>query len=118
MRWVVWYIIIFVCMFEMRTLDNERLLGSCSIQFNIFCPFQATAAVDVETDAVIQKTIRTEFADATCLTVAHRLNTILDSDKVLVMDAGMAREFDTPANLLADTNSMFYSLVNNWENSK
>ncbi len=42
----------------------------------------------ISSDAVIQRTIRTEFADATCLTVAHRLNTILDSDMVLVMDAG------------------------------
>ena len=79
---------------------------------------EATAAVDVETDAIIQRTIRTEFADATCLTVAHRLNTILDSDMVLGMDAGLAAEYDTPQNLLANENSMFYSLVSNWENSK
>jgi ATP-binding cassette subfamily C (CFTR/MRP) protein 1 len=79
---------------------------------------EATAAVDVETDAVIQQAIRTEFAHATCLTVAHRLNTIMDSDKVLVMDQGIAAEYDSPANLLADKNSMFYSLVQNWENSK
>lgn len=46
-----------------------------------------------------------------------RLNTIMDSDKVLVMDDGMAAEYDTPANLLANENSMFYALVNNWENS-
>ncbi len=76
---------------------------------------EATAAVDVETDAVIQQTIRSEFAHATCLTVAHRLNTIMDSDKVLVMDDGVAAEYDTPANLLANENSMFYALVNNWE---
>ena len=78
---------------------------------------EATAAVDVETDAVIQQTIRSEFAHATCLTVAHRLNTIMDSDKVLVMDDGVAAEYDTPANLLANENSMFYALVSNWENS-
>lgn len=47
-----------------------------------------------------------------------RLNTILDSDKVLVMDEGRAAEFDSPSNLLADETSMFYSLVSNWENSK
>eukprot|EP00600_Ochromonadales_sp_CCMP1393_P017669 CAMPEP_0175031920 /NCGR_PEP_ID=MMETSP0005-20121125/21113_1 /TAXON_ID=420556 /ORGANISM="Ochromonas sp., Strain CCMP1393" /LENGTH=1650 /DNA_ID=CAMNT_0016292283 /DNA_START=12 /DNA_END=4964 /DNA_ORIENTATION=+ len=79
---------------------------------------EATAAVDVETDAVIQQAIRTEFAHATCLTVAHRLNTIMDSDKVLVMDQGVAAEYDSPSNLLADDTSMFYSLVSNWESSK
>ncbi len=47
-----------------------------------------------------------------------RLNTIMDSDKVLVMDDGVAAEYDTPANLLANPNSMFFALVNNWENSR
>ena len=62
---------------------------------------EATAAVDVETDAAIQRTIREEFKGATCLTVAHRLNTILDSDRVLVLEQGRVVEFDTPQALLA-----------------
>jgi ABC-type multidrug transport system fused ATPase/permease subunit len=79
---------------------------------------EATAAVDVETDAAIQKTIREEFAYATCLTVAHRLNTILDSDKVMVMDKGKVIEYDSPQKLLSNPQSSFYSLVENWESSQ
>ncbi|KAK9474869.1 uncharacterized protein V1510DRAFT_410888 [Dipodascopsis tothii] len=71
---------------------------------------EATAAVDVETDQLLQETIRKEFKDRTILTIAHRLNTIIDSDKIVVLSAGRVAEFDTPKNLLADPNSMFYSL--------
>lgn len=71
---------------------------------------EATAAVDVETDQVIQETIRTAFKDRTILTIAHRLNTIMDSDRILVLDAGEVREFDTPRNLLKKEDSIFYSL--------
>ena len=79
---------------------------------------EATAAVDVETDAAIQHTIREEFAYATCLTVAHRLNTILDSDKVMVMDKGRIAEYDTPQKLLSNPKSLFYALVENWESTQ
>jgi ATP-binding cassette subfamily C (CFTR/MRP) protein 1 len=76
---------------------------------------EATAAVDVETDKLIQRTIKSEFAGATCLTIAHRLNTVLDCERVLVMHEGRVAEFDTPSNLLSDPSSMFFSLVQNSE---
>ncbi|CAG8447717.1 16451_t:CDS:10, partial [Dentiscutata heterogama] len=71
---------------------------------------EATACVDVETDAKIQQTIRTEFNWATLLCIAHRLRTIIDYDRVLVLDQGKVAEFDTPYNLLQDKGSMFRHL--------
>lgn len=72
---------------------------------------EATAAVDVETDELIQETIRREFVDCTIVTIAHRLNTIMDYDKIIVMDEGKIVEYDSPTNLLADKNSIFYSMA-------
>ncbi|KRF85622.1 multidrug resistance-associated protein 1 isoform X11 [Drosophila virilis] len=72
---------------------------------------EATAAVDLETDDLIQKTIRSEFRECTVLTIAHRLNTILDSDKVIVLDKGQITEFDAPSALLADPKSAFFSMA-------
>ncbi|KAF9920021.1 hypothetical protein FBU30_010239 [Linnemannia zychae] len=63
---------------------------------------EATASVDHETDARIQATIREEFKESTLLTIAHRLRTIIDFDKVLVMDHGKVVQFDTPWNLLQE----------------
>lgn len=71
---------------------------------------EATAAVDVETDSLLQETIRTEFKDRTILTIAHRLNTIMDSDRIAVLEQGQLAEFDTPANLLKKKDSLFYAL--------
>ncbi|CAL1537561.1 unnamed protein product [Lymnaea stagnalis] len=72
---------------------------------------EATAAVDMETDDLIQKTIRTEFKHSTVLTIAHRLNTIMDYDRVIVMDRGTIKEMDSPQALLNDSNSIFYSMA-------
>ncbi|ULT79395.1 hypothetical protein L3Y34_010196 [Caenorhabditis briggsae] len=72
---------------------------------------EAAAAVDVETDSLIQKTIREQFKECTVLTIAHRLNTVLDSDRLLVLDKGRVAEFDTPKNLLANQEGIFYSMA-------
>ncbi|KAI8617195.1 P-loop containing nucleoside triphosphate hydrolase protein [Chytriomyces sp. MP71] len=72
---------------------------------------EATANVDYETDAMIQKALREDFGNATVLTIAHRLNTVIDYDKVMVLEKGILAEFDSPSNLLSDEGSMFSALV-------
>eukprot|EP01084_Bolivina_argentea_P015711 29449_1 len=72
---------------------------------------EATSCVDFESDQLIQKSIRKNFSeDCTILTIAHRLETIIDSDKILVLENGKITQFDTPKNLLNDKNGSFYSL--------
>ena len=68
---------------------------------------EATANVDYKTDQLIQETIRTKFRDRTVITVAHRLNTILDYDRVLVLDQGKVVEFDKPERLLEKEGGIF-----------
>ncbi|KAJ3186105.1 hypothetical protein HK101_009741 [Irineochytrium annulatum] len=72
---------------------------------------ECTANVDMETDALIQRMIREELKNTTTFTIAHRLNTIIDSDRVLVLDQGKVIDFDTPANLLAKEGSIFASMI-------
>lgn len=72
---------------------------------------EATAAVDLQTDELIQRTIRQEFYDCTIVTIAHRLNTIMDYDKVIVMDSGRVVEYDSPSALLSDRHSNFYAMT-------
>jgi len=71
---------------------------------------EATAAVDLETDELIQATIRREFSDCTILTIAHRLSTIMDYDKILVLQNGEKVEYDSPEKLKGDSNGIFYSM--------
>ncbi|KAA8584790.1 hypothetical protein FQN60_003484 [Etheostoma spectabile] len=71
---------------------------------------EATAAVDMETDNLIQSTIRSQFEDCTVLTIAHRLNTIMDYTRVLVLDKGEMAEFDSPSNLVAQRGA-FYKMA-------
>jgi len=71
---------------------------------------EATASVDVQTDKIIQQTIRNEFQNKTIITIAHRLDTVMDSDKILSLDNGVVQEFDTPTALLENKEGIFYSL--------
>ena len=77
------------------------------------CFFSADILSPLCADELIQNTIRSAFADCTVLTIAHRLNTIIDSDKILVMGAGRTLEFGPPLELLRDPASVFSQLVNN-----
>lgn len=72
---------------------------------------EATAAADVETDQALQQTIRTEFKECTIFTIAHRLNTIMDADRIMVLDKGKIVEFDKPETLLANQRSVFYGMA-------
>ncbi|CAL4951906.1 unnamed protein product [Urochloa decumbens] len=72
---------------------------------------EATASVDTATDNLIQKTLRQQFSDATVITIAHRITSVLDSDMVLLLDNGVAVERDTPGRLLEDKSSLFSKLV-------
>jgi len=72
---------------------------------------EATASLDFKTDALIKATVRECFASKTLITIAHRLDTIFDSDRVMVFEEGKIAEFDTPTALMANPNSKFSLLV-------
>lgn len=85
----------------------------CFFFFQIICIDEATANVDQETDRQIQQILHQSFTKSTMLTIAHRINTVLDYDRVLVMGDGQVLEFDSPNELLSDPDSHFYKLANN-----
>uniref|UniRef100_A0ACD5Y4A7 Uncharacterized protein n=1 Tax=Avena sativa TaxID=4498 RepID=A0ACD5Y4A7_AVESA len=76
---------------------------------------EATASVDSQTDAVIQRIIREDFMTCTVITIAHRIPTVMDCDRVLVIDAGLSKEFDRPVNLI-ERPSLFGALVQEYAN--
>ncbi|GMK54458.1 hypothetical protein CspeluHIS016_0110440 [Cutaneotrichosporon spelunceum] len=78
---------------------------------NLIIMDEATASVDFETDEALQNAIRTEFKDATLITIAHRLSSVVDYDRLLVLQDGSVAEFDTPMNLLRRDDSIFKSMA-------
>jgi ABC-type transport system involved in Fe-S cluster assembly fused permease/ATPase subunit len=81
------------------------------VMFIAMSSTEATASVDTHTDQKIQSTIRTEFSHCTVLTIAHRLDTIIDYDMVVIMEAGRVAESGGPSELLSKEDSLFGGLV-------
>lgn len=73
---------------------------------------EATANVDLETDNFIQKTLREKFLNCTVLIIAHRLATVIDADKILVMSKGSAQEYDHPYSLLVNNPDSDQTITN------
>lgn len=71
---------------------------------------ESTASIDNSTDNLIQQMVRERFQRSTILTIAHRLHTIMDSDRILVLSAGTAVEYDSPSNLLEISGGVFAGL--------
>jgi ATP-binding cassette subfamily C (CFTR/MRP) protein 10 len=76
----------------------------------VICVDEATASIDMETDELIQNTLKKDFVNSTVITIAHRIDTVISCDRILVMDRGRVREYDTPHKLLRDHNSLFYAI--------
>ncbi|KAG0242470.1 hypothetical protein BGW41_004038 [Actinomortierella wolfii] len=107
---------------ENMSLGQRQLMSLARAMLHrhtkILCLDEATAAIDIETDNAIQRALRQSFQDCTVLTIAHRINTIMDSDRILVLEHGQVAEFDSPKTLLENPNSIFYSLAKTSEASK
>jgi ABC-type multidrug transport system fused ATPase/permease subunit len=73
---------------------------------------ESTSAIDADSDQLVQRVVREQMADKTILTIAHRLDSIMDYDRVMVLEKGEIIEFDTPAKLLKNPSSALYALCN------
>ena len=79
---------------------------------------EATSALDNKAEAIVQKAIDQLLKNSTLISIAHRIKTVLNSDKILVLDQGEVKEFDSPKELLKNKNSMFYEFYHNVSKSE
>jgi ABC-type multidrug transport system fused ATPase/permease subunit len=96
------------------SLGQQQLVCLCRAALRnvpVLCLDEATAAMDPHTEQEVQAVIKRVFQDRTTLTIAHRLDTVIESDQVLVMEAGVLKEMAPPSVLLGDRESMFSKLV-------
>ena len=91
---------------QMFCLSRALLRRTCVLLMD-----EATANIDHQTDALVQESLREHFKGHTIITIAHRINTIIDYDRVLVLRNGSIVEFDSPKNLLADPDSLFFKMA-------
>ena len=76
---------------------------------------EATANIDIRTEGIIYKAMNTSFRNSTVITIAHRLNTVVNSDKILVLEGGQLKEYDHPQRLLSNPDSFFAQLYNEYQ---
>ncbi|KAL3879125.1 hypothetical protein ACJMK2_031436 [Sinanodonta woodiana] len=95
---------------KLSTIPQDPVLFAGTVRW-ILVLDEATANIDTGTDAIIQSTIKECFGHCTVLTIAHRLNTVLHSDKIVVMDAGKIMECGSPDELLSNPNSFFNAMI-------
>ncbi|KAA0189833.1 hypothetical protein HAZT_HAZT001316 [Hyalella azteca] len=84
---------------------------TCSLVSQILVLDEATASIDTESDSLVQCALRTAFAHCTLIIIAHRVNTIMWCDRIMVMEAGTIAQLDSPANLMRDTNGIFARML-------
>lgn len=98
------------------SLGTKQMICLARVMLNpprILLLDEATAALDSDTNAAVQQVLQQHFSHRTIFTIAHRLDTIIDSYRILVMNAGVVAESDTPHTLLEDSKSIFHELCMN-----
>jgi ABC-type multidrug transport system fused ATPase/permease subunit len=98
------------------SLGTQQLICLARAMLNpsrILLMDEATAALDSDTDAAVQQVLKEHFSERTIFTIAHRLDTVINSDRILAIDSGVVAEYERPDVLLENPKSIFYELCMN-----